>query len=258
LIFFNKKVNLSKLNIIAMKKIIVLISIIIVFIVFCQNSYSQGFTPPKVILGFTLDGNFATNDAHSTNFWVDPNFYGMIWGRGITLNSKFGMGVRKNHRITLSATYNKMVNKENTGIPFLVFKPSDGRRYTDYNFWSGAIGYEYAFNPRCKSKQYIGFGINGNYITTPPEAFFNFDNAFRMGAQLTTGYEFVLDKNFKYGLVVGLKYSLTNILGTQNGTGTLNDGSGEGGPTYWRRIGILSINFGMNFYTGVEPYRGIK
>lgn len=241
-----------------MKKIIVLVSIIIISVIFVQNNYAQGFTPPKIVLGFSLDGNFATNDAHSTNFWVDPNFYGMIWGRGVTLHSKFGLGVRKNHRITVSATFNRMVNKENTGIPFLVFAPTDGRRYTSYNIWTGALGYEYAFNSRCKSKQYLGFAFTANYLTTSKGSYFEFDDAFRMGAQITTGYEFVLDKNFKYGLSVGLKYNLTNIIGASNGVGNFNDGSGDGGPTYWRRIGILSLNVGLNFYTGVQPYRGIK
>jgi len=35
----------------------------------------------------------------------------------------------------------------------------------------------------------------------------------------------------------------------------MNDGSGDGGPTYWRRVGFLSLNLGFNFYTGVKPYR---
>jgi hypothetical protein len=244
-----------------MKKIIILFTIIIVSTIFIQNSYSQGFTPPKVVLGFSLDGNFATNDAHGTNFTTDQNVYGMIWGRGFSVHSKFGLGIRRNHRITVSATYNHMTNREAATIPFFVFIPTNGEeQYTLNEIMSGALGYEYAFNPRCKSKQYLGFALTFNYITAGTGSFIKFDPAFRMGAQITTGYEFVLDKNFKYGLAVGLKYNLQNIIGKSNGTKgiDLNDGPGEPGPTYWRRIGILSINFGLNFYTGVEPYRGIK
>lgn len=223
-----------------------------------QKTYSQGFTPPKVILGLSLDGNFATNDAHGSNFSLEPNVYGMIWGRGLSLYSKFGLGVRKNHRITLNATYNKMINTEKNTFPFFVFAPSDGTKYTSYDILTGALGYEYAFNPRCKSKQYLGVGVTFNYLTTSSGSFYQFDNSFRMGLQITTGYEFVLDKNFKTGLSVGLKYNLTNVIGPTNGPGTFNDGSGVGGTNFWRRIGVLSVNLGFNFYTGVQPYRGIK
>jgi len=244
-----------------MKSTIILLFVLIVSVFIVNDSYSQGFTPPKVTLGLSLDGNFATNDAHGTNFTNDPNVYGMIWGRGISIYSKFGMGVRKNHRLTINATYNRMVNTEEAMIPFFVFQPSDPtKKFTSFNFWTGALGYEYAFNPRCKSKQFLGFAITANYITTTKDSYYqNFKNSFRLGAQITTGYEFVLDKNFQTGLSIGLKYNLTNILGVENGDYTsFNDGSGAGGPTYWRRIGILSINLGFNFYTGVQPYRGVK
>lgn len=243
-----------------MKRIIVLLTVLIVSVFIVQSTYSQGFTPPKVVLGFSLDGNFATNDAHGTNFKNDPNVYGMIWGRGLSISSKIGFGVRRNHRMTITATYNRMVNTEEVMFPFFVFAPDDPTKaYTSFNIWTGALGYEYAFNPRCKSKQYIGFAFTGNYITTTEGSFYAaFENSFRMGMQITTGYEFVLDKNFKTGLAVGLKYNLANIFGTKNGNGTLNDGAGQGGPTYWRRIGILSINLGLNFYTGVKPYKGVK
>lgn len=244
-----------------MRKIIILFSIIIASIFFIQSVNAQGFTPPKMIFGIAFDGNFATNDAHGTNFRNDPNVYGMIWGRGVTLNYKLGLGIRKNHRLTTSASYNRMVNTEDDMIPFFVFAPSDPlKAYTSFNIWSGSLGYEYAFNPRCKSKQYLGFALTANYLTTTAGSYYaNYKDAFRMGAQITTGYEFVLDKNFKYGLTVGLRYNLTNIIGAENGDYTsFNDGSGTGGPTYWRRIGILTIDLGLNLYTGVQPYRGVK
>jgi hypothetical protein len=242
-----------------MKRIIIPLIVLGGLLFIVPSTYSQGFTPPKVILGLSLDGNFATNDAHGSVFERNSNVYGMIWGRGISLYSKFGLGVKKNHRITLSATYNRMVNKEDNAIPFFTFAPSDGSLYTSYNIWTGALGYEYAFNPRCKNKQYLGFAVTANYLTASQGSFYDyFDNSFRVGMQITTGYEFVLDKNFKTGLAVGLKYHLVNIIGTTNGVNTFNDGSGDGGSLFWRRIGILSINLGLNFYTGVQPYKGVK
>ncbi|MCX6165693.1 MAG: hypothetical protein NTU73_12675 [Ignavibacteriae bacterium] len=242
-----------------MKRIILPLFILLVSVFFVQGTFAQGFTPPKMIFGLSLDGNFATNDAHGTDFkngTLVPKPYGMIWGRGISVYSKFGLGIRKNHRITVSATYNTMINDGQNQIPFIVLKP-DNNDFTSYNIISGALGYEYAFNPRCKSKQYLGSAVTFNYISSSKEGYSaSFDPAFRIGMQITTGYEFVLDKNFKYGLSLGLKYNLHNIIGTANGSNTMDDGSGNG--TYWRRIGVLSINAGFNFYTGVQPYRGVK
>ena len=245
-----------------MKKVIVLFVILLVSAFIIQDTFSQGFTPPKIIIGLSLDGNFATNDAHGTNFTTDQNVYGMIWGRGISVYSKLGLGIKKNHRLTIVGTYNKMINRLDNNIPFLVTTPNDGSEYTNYNIWSGALGYEYAFNPRCKSKQYLGFAVTGNYFTCSQGSYAPkyFNPAFRIGAQISTGYEFVIDKNFKYGLTLGLKYNLENIIGKSNGVGgvDLNDGPDPPGPSFWRRIGILSINMGLNLYTGVQPYRGVK
>lgn len=238
-----------------MKKIFLLFILLIAFLL-SNVSYSQGFTPPKTIIGLSLDGNFATNDAHGTNFMEDTWVYGMIWGRGVSVYSKFGLGLRMKHRITVSASYNKMVNNiQNSKIPFFVGIPGDGSPYTDNSILSGAVGYEYAFNPRCKSKQYVGFAFTGNYISSTSGSFYQFNPALRFGLQVTTGYEFVLDRNYQTGLSIGLKYNLMNIFGSNNGPNNLNDGAGEGGSGYWRRIGMLSLNLGINYYMGVQPYR---
>ena len=240
-----------------MKKSI-LFSILLVVLSFAiiNSSYSQGFTPPKMVFGLSLDGNFATNDAHGSSM-TDPNTYGMVWGRGFTFYGKVGFGVRKNHRFTFSAGYNKMINDAENKIPFFVFPPSvPTLLYTNFNIWTGAVGWEYAFNPRCKSKQFLGIALTANYITTTSGTVYQYDNAMRFGVMVSTGYEFVLDKNYKTGLFVGLKYHLTNIVGKNNGIASLNDGSDPtNGPGFWRRIGVLSVNVGINLYTGVKPYR---
>ena len=249
-----------------MKKVIILFVILLVSSFLTKDTLAQGFTPPKLIFGISFDGNFATNDAHGTNFTTDQNVYGMIWGRGISIYSKYGFGIRRNHRFTISATYNKMINTEQNNFPFFTFATTDGTQYTNYNIWSGALGYEYAFNPRCRSKQYIGFAVTGNYLTCTQGSYAPkfFEPAFRIGAQVSSGYEFVLDKNFQYGLTVGLKYNLENIIGKSNGEigKDINDGpnppAGTSSATFWRRIGILTINVGFNFYTEVQPYKGIK
>jgi hypothetical protein len=84
----------------------------------------QGYTPPNLVLGVSLDGNFATNDAHGSSV-SDPNTYGMVWGRGATLYTKIGFGLRKNHRLTLSATYNHMVNDTENKLPFVLHQKKE-------------------------------------------------------------------------------------------------------------------------------------
>lgn len=240
-----------------MKKISLLLVCLLIGMLLVSNSYSQGYTPPSTVLGISLDGTLASNDAHGSDLG-DVNTlkgtYGMVWGRGATLNAKFGLGVRKNHRIAIGASYKKMIHDGSGEIPFFNFSPVEP--YTNYTIYTGSAGYEYAFNPRCKNKQFVGFAFTANYITqnnTIPD--FVFDPAFRVGFQVSSGYEWTLDKAQTTGVYIGVTYNLANILGTTNGTGTLNDGSGQPGPNYWRRIGTLSINLGFNFYTGVKPYR---
>lgn len=240
-----------------MKKLSLLFVNLFIGFVFVSNINAQGYTPPSTVLGISLDGILATNDAHGsdlTNATTLSGTYGMVWGRGFTLNAKFGLGVRKNHRITVGANYNKMTHDGSGEIPFFNFSPVDP--FTNYTIYTGSAGYEYAFNPRCKNKQFVGFAITANYITqnnTIPN--FVFDNAFRIGMQVTSGYEWTLDKAQTTGIYIGVRYNLTNIFGTTNGANTLNDGSGTPGPQYWRRIGFLTLNLGFNFYTGVKPYR---
>jgi hypothetical protein len=240
-----------------MKKFTLLLLCLFIGMFWVGKSFAQGYTPPSTVLGISLDGILATNDAHGSDLANANTFsgtYGMVWGRGISLNAKFGLGVRKNHRITVGAHYKKMTHDGSGEIPFFNFSPVEP--FTDYTIYSGSAGYEYAFNPRCKNKQFVSFAFTANYITqknTIPD--FIFDDSFRFGFQISSGYEWTLDKAQTTGVFIGVTYNLANILGTTNGVGTLNDASGSPGPGYWRRIGTLSINLGFNLYTGVKPYR---
>ncbi len=240
-----------------MKKSLLLVVCLLIGMFWVSNSFSQGYTPPSTVLGISLDGVLATNDAHGSdlaNATTIAGTYGMVWGRGFTLNAKFGLGVRKNHRIALGASYKKMVHDGSGEIPIFNFSPADPN--TNYTIYTGSAGYEYAFNPRCKNKQFVAFAFTANYITQKNTiTAFQFDPAFRVGFQISSGYEWTLDKAQTTGISIGVVYNLANILGTTNGVGTLNDGSGIPGPNYWRRIGTLSLNLGFNLYTGVKPYR---
>ena len=97
------------------------------------------------------------------------------------------------------------------------------------------------------------YWITGNVIATGAGSSTSFDHALRLGIYVNAGYEFVLDKKNKYGLSFGIKYHLTNILGTQNGQSKLSDKMGYPYSDFYRRIGFISVSVGINLYTGVEP-----
>src|SRR5665647_558681 len=179
-----------------MKKISLLFVCLFIGMLWVGESKAQGFTPPSMVFGFSLDGILATNDAHgsslSSTHVINNGDYGMVWGRGASLTAKFGLGLRKNHRITVGAHYSKMVH-DNTGeLPFFNLKAS--APYTNYDIFTGSAGYEYTFNARCKTKQSIGLALTTSYITGEKNAIYNFDNSFRMGFQVSVNYEWTLGK----------------------------------------------------------------
>ena len=100
------------------------------------NSFLVNYHPPKFTIGLSVNGNFAAEDAHGASVGspLSSHDYQMIWGRGLTVYGKLGLGGKQNNRLTLSASYNKMVNTNSDNkVPFFVMAPSDGSVYTDYN-----------------------------------------------------------------------------------------------------------------------------
>ena len=229
--------------------------IIVMAFVFIGSSctFAQGYTPPSVVLGVMGRGDFAMHDAYGTNF-NDPSTKGMMWGRGIEIYGKIGLGVKKNHRITLGASYDKFINSSSEGKSYFSSNPKAGEE-TNYNFWSAYLGYEYCFSARCRTKQFIGGGVSGHLINSQPGAY-DFDDAYRVGFYVDGGYELVLDPKFKTGVFIGFKYNLFNVFGTESDSERkLNDGANTStiyGPDFWRRMGAITLTFGFNFYLGTK------
>jgi len=223
------------------------------FLILPALGHSQGFTPPTFVIGATADGLFAVHDAYGTDFNAVNSTYGMMWGRGASIYGKFGLGMRGNHKITLSAGYSKFINSGASGKTFFEQNPKSGLQ-TNYNIWTGSLGYEYTFNARCRNKQFVGLAASVNLINAQPGAI-DFDNALRFGLIGSAGYEIVLDRNFNYGLLFMFKYHLMNIFGQENGVRKMNDGSGSPGPGWWRRVGSISLHIGFNFYFGTKQIK---
>ncbi len=235
-----------------MKKTILFVIALVCLFAMSDNSNAQTYKAPKIIYGFTLNGNIANFDAYGTDFtFAENRNYGMIYGRGITGHIKFGLDDARKNRLTVSASWDAMVNNnESSKIPFFTINPSGPATF--YHLWSGAVGYEYGFNARCNTKQYIGGALTGTYIVSGEGTIYPFDNTFRMGLMFNGGFEFVLNKNKTLGLSIGGKWHLPNIFFQENGIGKLNDGTGSPGAGFWRKMGIISITAGLNFYSGVK------
>lgn len=235
-----------------MKKTILFVIALVCLFALSNITNAQTYKAPKIIYGFTLNGNLANLDAYGTDFTFAGDLnYGMIWGRGVSAHVKFGLGKTYKSRITVSGTWDAMVNdNSDTKIPFFTINPSAPATF--YHFWTGAVGYEYGFNARCNTKQFLGAAITGSYVVSGKGSIYPFDNTFRMGLMLNGGYEFVLNKNKTVGLALGVKWHLPNLILQENGVGKLNDGTGTPGAGFWRKIGIISLTAGLNFYSGVK------
>jgi hypothetical protein len=223
--------------------------------VLVKETSAQGYTAPKFTFGAAGNGDFAVNDFYGTQL-TNPNNYGAMWGRGIQVYGKLGLGKRKNHRLAVNFEYDKMVN-DNMGGKAMFFVTSPNPPHTFYDIFSGTFGYEYVFGARCLTRQYLGLALSANSISAPDyNANGEYNSTLRFGFAFNVGYEWVLDKQQKYGFNLGLRYHILNAFNPDNSTTdlkNLNDGSGPGGAGFYRRIGMITLNLGFNVYQGQQP-----
>jgi hypothetical protein len=248
------------------KILLVSLTLFILVFSFSEANSQVRYTPPAVTLGAAFNMNFATNDAYGRVGEIPgDNFenYSMRAGKGFDVYAKFGIGTMKRHRITSSISYNKMINYDrNSGFIAQVFSgnPLDVL-HTNFNIWTGAVGYEYLFGAPCCNKQNIGLAVTFNSIGSVAETNAltpKIINAFRVGLQFSAGYEFLLGTGGQFGVNLGFKYNWANLFNPSNDYDApgateihLNDGN-QGPSGYTRWIGVTTINLGFNFYTGAK------
>jgi hypothetical protein len=248
-----------------MKKNLLLVFLLFSSFIFISELKSQiRYTPPAITLGASFDIDFAVNDAYGRVGQAES--YGMRAGKGFDIFAKFGIGEKKRHRITTSLAYHKMINYDrNAGFITQIFSSNpDDEIHTNFTILTGTIGYEYLFGAPCCNKQHLGISATFNSISSANDintVIGNMATAFRIGLQFNAGYEFMLGGSGNYGLTLGFRYNWSNLFNpsfTYDPPGStevhLNDG---GDPTsvgtgFTRWIGIATINFGFNFYTGVK------
>ena len=237
-----------------MKKILLLAVSFLLLGVLVKETHAQGYTAPKFTFGAAANGNMATNDFYGTQL-TNPYNYGSLWGRGFQIYGKMGLGKRKNHRLVVNFEYDKFANNNDPKGMFLILDPTPP--HTFYDIVGGSFGYEYVFGARCMTRQYIGMALSANSISAPDyNAQGGFNSALRFGIALNLGYEFVLDKQQKFGLNFGFRYHLLNALNADNSATdikNLNDGGELGGASFKRRIGMVTFSVGFNIYQGQQP-----
>lgn len=247
-----------------MKRLTLFFLLVISIFLFSNNADAQrriARSGPLFTIEFRLNGSYAMNDAFGETVDIPNNInaqknYGMKWGKGFSIESTLGFGQKKSNRMFLGLEYNNMVNGTNSQVPFFVFSADTPK--TVYHFYTASLGYQYLFGADCRNKQTIQFGFTGSLIASPDDSKITFDNAFRMGFMIGTGYEVVLDRNHNVGLTLGFKYHLANFFNSDNGVDNLNDGKSSEksyGPGFKRFIGFLGLHFGLKFYTGVKRNR---
>jgi opacity protein-like surface antigen len=189
--------------------------------------------------------------------FVEGANYGTRYGYGFMLAGKYALHKKGNARLIVAGYYNRLQSN------FVISKSPEGK--VGYNAFSGAIGFENNFTPDRKFKPYIGAEImatliNGsaNLATDSAEFNLNIKNAFRLGFNMTFGFEYAFNNNVGFNL--GMKFSHLNVLlkdSKESGDPAnvnLNDKFVEPRINYsgWKQF------FYSSFYTGFNIYFGMK
>lgn len=249
-----------------MKKVTLVVLLAMVFSVFYTHANAQrriARSGPLFTFELQLNGSYAMNDAFGETVDIpnspdltDQLNYAMKWGKGFGVETTVGFGQKRSNRLFLGLGYNNMINGTNSQIPFFVFSADTPK--TVYHIYTASFGYQYLFGADCRNKQTIQFGFTGSLLAAPDDSKITFDNAFRFGFMIGTGYEVVLDKNHNVGMTLGFRYHLANFFNSDNGPNNLNDGDDPDplfGPGFKRFIGFLGVHLGVKFYTGVKRNR---
>lgn len=247
-----------------MKRLTLVVLLALVSLSFCNQVNAQrriARSGPLFTFEFRLNGSYAMNDAFGETIDIPDNLsqqknYAMKWGKGASFETTLGFGQKRSNRIFLGLEYNNFLNGANSQVPFFVFSADTPK--TSYNIYSASLGYQYLFGADCRNKQTIEFGFVSSLIAASDESKITFDNAFRFGIMIGTGYEIVLDKGHNVGMTLGFKYKLLNLFNSSNGIDNINDGKSEEknfGPGFKRFIGYVGFHLGIKFYTGVKRNR---
>ncbi len=224
-------------------------------------------TAPKLTLEFSGFYNYGifelssndNGDFSAEEFTSGENF-GVRHGIGGDFVAKIPLHEKGNIRLDVSGGYSyfsskfdKLVNSQQ--VP----------TYVRYSVISGGVGIENNFTPNHKIKTLVGLGILASVISG--SANLNVNNtsqeinilpAFRMGIQLFSGFEYLL--NDRFGLNAGFKFTHANLWFKDSKTSDnpneiyLNDKRVSPRIPYsgWKQFAWGSFYGGVSIYFGIE------
>jgi len=232
--------------------------IIITSVSFSQPSstltFTGGFSIPLGIMKGTFGETYATSKANS-----DSSTYFLTKGINVGISLSKSLNKKKQLRFLGGLNYNSFTQSVNY-IDTISIDIN-----TSFNIFSFEGGIEYRHTTRTsKLNPFVSASLSANLysgseVTTfsvgDPQTY-TLNSAFRLGLILGGGIDFTLGN--RLGIVVGTKYSMSNLIGkkTNGDVGkkfSLNDKAGTvNGVNYIDR----NIYF-IQIYTGITLYLGI-
>lgn len=245
-------------------KYIKLIILIIIIISLNDNIFAQPKATVQFVGGYSLPladlkGNFGEIYSKWTgNGNPDTNTFFMKSGINYGILVKFPIKKKSNINIIGGVAFDSFNNTASY---------NDSTGTADYDLTQSVLGItlgaEYNFNKR-KSKLNPFFGAEFSLnifggklkVNTPSEATeFSMNSTTRYGFQVGGGIDYVLHNNV--GIVVGAKYSYSNLVGKEfiNDIGkkyNLNDGehSSNGSDYPEKKVTFVKFYGGLSFYFG--------
>jgi hypothetical protein len=195
--------------------------------------------------------------------------YGMRIGSNFGADAKYAFDKRGNFRGVLGISYNLFMNPGDyvSSSGTYSYRPQIG-------ILTLSLGPEYAFLPKGKINPFIGIDFTANFFNGSFEydpAFLTIPNitlesASRFGVQACLGADVTLSKQF--GIVVGVKYNLANLIGKDSDTSKLSQIETErplndkeytyaGKTVSDKNISYLQYYAGVSFFFG-HPKKVVK
>ena len=235
---------------------------------------SQTFSQPKFVLHLTggvsvplpdLKGDVSTTLITPNNIEKD---YLMKLGFNFGADGKYAFDKKGSFRGVFGIGYNMFMNPADiVGIGTTIqYRPK-------FNMLTLSLGPEYAFLPKGKFNPFIGVDFTANFISgsyeyspelSPIFTTMDIESSSRFGVQFGAGADISFGKS--WGLVVGFKYHIANLIGKDSDTSklsgkevALNDAEYTyGGTTFSaKNISYIQIYSGFAFYFG-QPKKVIK
>lgn len=217
-------------------------------------------TKPEFILAAFAGGSMPLNEFKGdlstislTNGASSAPSYFEKWGYNLGVLSKLPVGKTGNFRINVSLVYNRFFNSGSDSSGTVTIEPN-------LNIFQAGLGAEWAFNKIGNITPYIGAEFNANiyhgsidFITIEGGSTFtyNYNRNVRYGFNAGAGIEYSINRSF--GLIGGVKYHWTNLIGKKFDESGAHDLDDEAYSYSGINIKQKNITF-INFYAGIALY----